>query len=346
MSGSTPRYITIDIARAIAIALVVIGHYYEPSMPRAYKALVQVIYMFHMPLFMFISGYLYIATRQYNIRYKDFIAKKFKRLIIPYLSASIIIILIKLATQGFMTVDHPVSPTDFIAMLYSPVAGYFLWFMWALWWAMVIIPLFKSRQSRIILLGISLLLYFSAPWVTKIFCLAQFCSTFIYFVLGTVVADMAQAGRIRKFSLTSQVGSIITFAVLATAFYNTVTAEVLNPATRNIISLLLAVTGISMAFSVSRLLASVLHGYTKQTILSISAASFFIYQYHTTIEGFAKAILHKIHFFDAPLTDLRYTAAIIIVTASGLLIPWFIDRNILSRHPLTRRIFGLTNPTK
>ncbi len=54
------RAVFIDIAKAIAIILVVIGHYNPDSSPLWYKELVKIIYTFHMPLFLFASGYIYI----------------------------------------------------------------------------------------------------------------------------------------------------------------------------------------------------------------------------------------------------------------------------------------------
>lgn len=47
------RLVHFDIAKAIAIILVVIGHYYPENAPGWYLALHSWIYTFHMPLFMF-----------------------------------------------------------------------------------------------------------------------------------------------------------------------------------------------------------------------------------------------------------------------------------------------------
>jgi len=89
------RLISIDIAKAICIILVVIGHYVPENSPIWYMTMRDVIYSFHMPLFMFVSGYVYWATRK-PVKYKDFVWKKFQRLIIPYFFVSVIVIFIKL----------------------------------------------------------------------------------------------------------------------------------------------------------------------------------------------------------------------------------------------------------
>lgn len=77
------RIISLDIARAICIILVVIGHYVPDNSPAWYVMLHDIIYTFHMPLFMFVSGYVYMITKK-NIGYKSFLIKKIKRLMIPY----------------------------------------------------------------------------------------------------------------------------------------------------------------------------------------------------------------------------------------------------------------------
>lgn len=51
------RIIALDIAKAICIILVVMGHYVPDNSPAWYVLVHDVIYTFHMPLFMFVSGY-------------------------------------------------------------------------------------------------------------------------------------------------------------------------------------------------------------------------------------------------------------------------------------------------
>lgn len=69
------RLISFDIAKAICIILVVIGHYVPDYSPLWYVGVHDVIYTFHMPLFMFASGFIYMATKK-DITYRDFLLKK------------------------------------------------------------------------------------------------------------------------------------------------------------------------------------------------------------------------------------------------------------------------------
>ena len=131
------RSLTLDIARALMIVLVVIGHYDPVNAPNWYQTLLKFIYTFHMPVFLFVSGYVYIATKKEE-SYLSFLYKKVKRLLVPYYATSAILITIKLLTQGDMYVKNPVTASAYLEMLYLPVAGYFLWFVMALWWMFVI----------------------------------------------------------------------------------------------------------------------------------------------------------------------------------------------------------------
>jgi acyltransferase len=76
----TDRQAWIDNAKAFAIFLVVMGHYVDAEVVKAY------IYTFHMELFFFISGLLFSKRGDF----KNFISKRFKRLLVPYFFFSLI----------------------------------------------------------------------------------------------------------------------------------------------------------------------------------------------------------------------------------------------------------------
>ncbi|MCU4674828.1 acyltransferase family protein [Catenovulum sp. 2E275] len=65
----------IDIYKAIGIALVVVGHVYQ-------NQLSEVIYLFHMPMFFILSGYLFNP----NYGLSEYINKKSLSLLIPYIT--------------------------------------------------------------------------------------------------------------------------------------------------------------------------------------------------------------------------------------------------------------------
>jgi fucose 4-O-acetylase-like acetyltransferase len=79
-------------AQTIAVSLVVLGHSVLTDVPSA-SCFAQwthsFIYSFHMPLFIFISGFLFMySSTTRNIRYREFMIRKVKRILIPYIFIS------------------------------------------------------------------------------------------------------------------------------------------------------------------------------------------------------------------------------------------------------------------
>ena len=339
---STPnkqRYESIDIAKAFAIILVVIGHFRCTYMPHGYDTMIRVIYMFHMPLFMFASGFLYQATYR-DQPYRKFISGKFKRLMIPYFAVSILIICLKLAMKGVMPLDNPVTFMTFVEILYLPSAGYFLWFIWALWWMMVIIPIFRTVLSRQILLAASLILWFISPELPEIFCIKQFGQMLVFFSGGTVVADYMRKNNIGSFSVGSQIISVAVFIALAWARISGFT-DGAAPVISSIITLIINVVGIAMSMSLAFRWRRTASDRLLRVSYSVAAYSYLIYLLHTTFEGLAKGVLSKIHWFDYQPQLLTAYIGTIAVICCGVIIPWWLGRYVLNRWSVTSLLFGV-----
>ena len=207
------RILFIDIAKAICIILVVVGHYVPTHSPSWYIMLHDVIYTFHMPLFMFASGYIYIATKK-DISYSVVIKQKIKRLMIPYISTSFIIISIKYLSQSQAFVENPVDLYSYLRLFYMPEAGAFLWFIWALWWMFVLIPLFKTKVSRNLLFVISILLHWLPVDFPELFCLTQFKSMLMYFMFGIFVFENVRCRSFITNLKYSQAGCIVLLFII------------------------------------------------------------------------------------------------------------------------------------
>ncbi len=83
----TNRDIRLDIIKGIAIILVVIGHVvsgvYAP-VDGIHNPVFKFCYSFHMPLFIFVSGWL-TGIKDISPQGKDWVIKKTKRLLVPYI---------------------------------------------------------------------------------------------------------------------------------------------------------------------------------------------------------------------------------------------------------------------
>lgn len=76
------RLLWVDYAKFIGIFLVVFGHTAIPDF------LYNAIFAFHMPLFFFISGYLFSFEKYYS--YKQFVARRAAQLVVPYFCFNLI----------------------------------------------------------------------------------------------------------------------------------------------------------------------------------------------------------------------------------------------------------------
>ncbi len=325
------RIVFIDIAKAICIILVVVGHYIPDNSPEWYVALHDIIYTFHMPLFMFASGYVYIATKR-DVGYGEFLIKKIRRLMVPYLATSVIIITIKLLTQGSMSVDNPVTLVSFLRMFYLPEAGYFLWFIWALWWMFVIVPLFKTKTSRLLFFFICFVLHFIPLSLPEEFCLSSCKHMLVFFMFGVVAYEQRLLHWfVNAVKWRNAVAVLCLFMAVQYAYYA-------NGGKNTLISAVLPYAGIFFVVEFSKLICRYCKDVRGSWLMVVASSSYIIYLFHTTFEGFAKAVFRKL-LFDTGLWYVFVPEAIIVV-GCGVVMPVLLYY-IIKKYRITRLLFGL-----
>ena len=99
----------IDVCKGIGIFLVVLGHVYQDNPAKTW------IYSFHMPLFFFLSGYLFDRDK---FTYNQFIKKKVLSLVLPYFSFAIICYLYWAGIERYF------RPKSMGVDLYEPILAY------------------------------------------------------------------------------------------------------------------------------------------------------------------------------------------------------------------------------
>ena len=268
------RIKSIDIARAICIILVVIGHYFPDGSPQWYCNFRGWIYSFHMPAFMFISGYVYQLTHKEQ-PYLKFAGKKARRLLVPYLIVSVVIILIKILSQSLtgVQVKNPVGPDAFYKMFIGPEAAFHLWFILALWWLFLVAPLFKSKASHIVLLALGVILHYLPSLVPSVsyptvFCLNYSAEYLVFFALGIVARDSG---------ISFDGHSVWPALVLSAVFLvNSVTGLC------HLVDPYIGIAGIMGLSS----LAGRLPDKSLSPLLTVSGASYTIYLVHSLFLGF------------------------------------------------------------
>jgi len=194
MSIHNNRDARIDFLKGFGIISVVIGHstaIYAGNWENPFKvenlffnAIGNLVVTFHMPLFILISAYLSTGKKKVT-NIKQFIYKRFKRLIIPYLFFGIIYLLV---------FSRELSYFDILLKLFQGDVGH-LWFLYALFFIQILSPIFgqninwKDQKSKIvltitILLGFYFLSYVIGKYTYYSFAIHRVSKFMIFYYFG------------------------------------------------------------------------------------------------------------------------------------------------------------------
>lgn len=221
----------IAAVRCIGILLVVFGHSYPFGVyisPILWK-INEFIYTFHMPLFLFLSGYL---VTQNTRPAGSYICRRAVRLLVPYFALSIIAFVPKALIQRFLNDSVELSVWYLIKTELIPrdnVWGHF-WYIPVVFslccFGVLILKLMrKHRVAGWTVLAASYLLLF-LPRATDWFALEDLRKTMFYFVLGMVLAirDPAACLVSSRCWLLAFPAAVLLFAAADTTFANSVIA--------------------------------------------------------------------------------------------------------------------------
>ncbi|CNK71225.1 acyltransferase family protein [Yersinia enterocolitica] len=134
------RNTNIDVLKAFATLLVIAGHVIQITTIKFDDSMLfKIIYSFHMPLFMCISGYLYKEPKVISLD----IIKKAKLLLIPFFSWAVINYFL-FNIDGFHIASFYSYMLD---MLFNPSLG--LWFLWVLFFTICIFISLPEKYKSI-----------------------------------------------------------------------------------------------------------------------------------------------------------------------------------------------------
>lgn len=184
----------IDALKGVAILLVVLGHsvqVHDANFDN--NPLFRVIYSFHMPMFMFLSGF--IVPTQLGYSYLDFIKKNALRLLLPFFVWYMVSYVVIRANQDVSLVTY------YLNLLKSPGIG--LWFLWVLFLnsALLVGALKLSRcrnwqhRENFFVLGAILLSLAASP---DILGLSEVKKYFPYYAAGFFISKYSHIFRKRK----------------------------------------------------------------------------------------------------------------------------------------------------
>lgn len=279
-----------------------------------------------------------MATKK-DISYNSFIVKKFKRLMIPYFATSLIIISIKIFSQRSLSVDNPVTSLSFFKMFYLPEAGYFLWFIWALWWIFIIVPLIKTPKMRSLFFLFCLIVTFIPFSLPEEFCLNQCKKMIVFFMFGVFINENKYLNKIITQTNFHQTLITSLFFIAAEIYFLSFSPIYDNKLIYKAISFILPYLGILFIIEISKLICKYNTMDKNNLILKISASSYIIYLFHTTFEGFTKAMFAKLPLNEGNLYIFLIEACTVIL--AGIFGPILLHKYILKRWNITKFLFGL-----
>lgn len=325
------RRLDLDRAKGLAILLVVFGHLVAREGPRDvfwYDQLRGPLYDFHMPFFMYLSGYVTFlsgAARTPLRAWPVLLRRRAVRLLIPFVLFGLAVLLGKLLLAELVHVDN--VPDD----LSSGLTGLF-WFTerspsLSVWYLVVLFALVMATPLLLaanggrpwLLLGVAALLHvLPVPPILYADRIARFA---VFFVLGGIAADAGGRwlGLVDRWWLwlaPAFAASLLLFAWGADPFWRMLAAGLLA--------------------------LPVLHGLVRVGPLSRSALlvalggfSFVIYLFNTIAIGVTKALLLMVASWDG--ANFAWFAAALM--AAGVLGP------ILAKLLVLRRIAVLDRMT-
>ncbi len=145
----------IDIIRGVAISLMVLGHciqygngilYSQPDY-FFYNWAFKIIYSFHMPLFMLLSGYLFSFTVRKNSELVFFLKNRIMRIVLPIVSWQLIDYLV----EAFKRFHNHELTTDLIVEYGTSIFQSF-WFLWAIFYCSVAVYIIRRWLKDCILI--------------------------------------------------------------------------------------------------------------------------------------------------------------------------------------------------
>lgn len=320
--------------QVIGIILVVLGHSFHEYPDGCHGdtlLLKRMIYSFHMPLFMFVSGFLMIFTTRMRSdiakvpRISTFVKKKILRLLLPYIVLTLVTFVPRSALSIYADDNVSLSlESVYRSLMYTgSLVIPFFWFLQASFILLVFNYIFitlgeKARINKIVIYSCLIILFVALQPISynfeNIFSIHQALELGLYFVLGAAYCQFN-----KKFNSvipwTSTIFIISEIFVWCVLFFVTEETKWLP---------LCSITGILMCISVARLIEK----HNIKILDHLIGANYMIFLLSWYFNIASQQILS--HFIELPWWI--YTALSLI---TGIYIPWLGYRYIQA-HPESR----------
>ncbi|MBU2922167.1 acyltransferase [Winogradskyella psychrotolerans] len=311
----------VDVAIGIAIMLVVYGHLlFNVKDLDWFVNSRKLIYKFHMPLFMFFSGFLMSYTYKpvNNIQeYLIFIKKKIKKFLPPYVLFSLIFLTFDYLFYGLSITELKDTVISIFVYPSEGSAG-FLWYVYVLLEFYIVFPLIMmvAKKQFLPLLIFTILLQFID--IPKLLGLYFFAFYFLFIVLGIMATKHLELyyKYLSKFGLIF-VALFVVILIMSAVDY------VQFPKT---------VMGLASIPAIHYISIKLANYKWSNKLVYIGQHSFYIYLMNTLIMGALFLFFTKV----LKINNLELISPVLMV--AGTYIPILIYRKIIRKIPILNRI--------
>jgi fucose 4-O-acetylase-like acetyltransferase len=328
----TERRLDLDRAKGLGILLVVLGHLAAKSQPKGdvwFAYLQTALYQFHMPFFMYVSGYvssLTGAVRTPPSAWTKLLRRRATRLLLPFALFGLAFLVGKMLVAHFMTVDN--TPHSFgqglLGMLWntdrSPAIS--VWYIFVIFVLSMIAPpiLWATRSAWPLLLVAFAVYLVPLPPVAY---MDKFGWFFPFFAMGVLAADARGSwlAAVDRYWAVMLAIMIVTTTV-ATAYYDYIPDHV-----KMLVCGAVSMPALHGCVRRSRLSAS-------SMLLTVGTLSFVIYLLNTPFIGLTKGLLLKI----MPWDGRNFLIFMPLMMAAGVVGPILVKRFLFQKFAPIDRI--------
>ncbi|GEM_PF-148466 len=334
LMGRSSRLEFVDIAKAFLIMLVVVGHFNPTTSNNVWDGVVKVIYSFHMPAFMFLSGLLFTYTQKSG-SYSAFVWRKAKRLMIPYLTASTCIISVKLVMQCVVEVKNEVEWSTFIRMFWYPEAAYHLWFVWVLMLMFLVVGVSSRKWYRALVGLLAVVLWLVPIHLPSAFCLSHVKNMAVFFMAGLWMQDGGWVTAMQDRWNGPTAWRWMWTAELTLCFV-LMECWLLNGSDGFWVRRVLPFVGIGSVCLLSLVISDMKEQRIHGWLSFVGSMSFVIYLFHTCFSEFAKVVLARMGITAAS----DFTLCMFLVSLAGFSFPLLLGKWVVSRSEVLSFLLG------
>lgn len=312
------RSAVIDLAKGVAITLVVIAHYNPGDLPRWWTSLNDIISRPDVRIFFVLAGYTWHLRP--GERYWDYLGRKARRLLVPYFAVAALFLSIKLVPSLLIDLRCPVSRASVVNVLVDPLHSYMplLWFLYSLFCIQAVFPILRRLGPRTFPVLIAITALWGVP--TSLFCLGPTLGSLPYFLMGVYLAEVLHL------DLDRHIPRQALLAILGVALFLGIWT-VWTPETTigwRAEDTLLGMIGIAAIIMLCQSVAA-RKSCSLALLASIGTSSLAIYLFHTLFESSVRIALYGL----PVLRDLPFLVKAIPSIVAGICLPLIAQRLVL-----------------